>query len=88
MKEEELREEYVLVPAKELRRLEATEKSTSALLVSGSAQLRALREEVAALRGALAFYADRASWRPRGFSGIVLAHLDAGKKARTARNEP
>lgn len=75
---------FVVMPEARARELHKAEERVTSLLMNGSAQLRALREELAVVRKALEFYADRASWRPRGLAPKVLAHDDHGHRARKA----
>ncbi len=66
------------------KELEAAEKNATKIVLAGSQQLRALRDEVAMLRQALDFYASRKNWRPRGLVPKVPATTDGGQVARKA----
>lgn len=87
---------FVIVEASRYEALESTEKHVTNLVTAGSAQLRNLREEIASLKSALQFYADRASWRPRGIrlaeggktESPIAAHDDRGRRARKALGIP
>lgn len=76
--------EFRIVSEERLKELEAAEDRATKLVMNGSAQLRHAREEVAALKRALEWYADRANWRGRGLVPRILAHDDRGARARKA----
>lgn len=84
MAEERSYGDYRIIPEERAKALEAAESNALKLVVAGNAQLRSAREEIAALRRALEFYADRASWRPRGLVPKVPATEDRGARARKA----
>lgn len=86
---------FVIVEASRYEALESTEKHVTNLVTAGSAQLRNLREEIAELKRVLGFYADRATWRPRGAVLVdgktvspIAAHDDRGRRARKALGIP
>lgn len=76
--------EYLIVEESKYRAMERAEADKLQLVMNGNAQFRALRAEVDALRRALGFYAERASWRPRGLVPKVPASEDRGDRARKA----
>lgn len=84
---------FVIVEASQYKALKETEKNVTNLVTAGSSQLRSLREEIAELKRVLGFYADRASWRPRGIHAAgepprTKAGDDKGRKARLALGIP
>lgn len=87
---------FVIVESSRYEALESTEKHVTNLVTAGSAQLRNLREEIAELKRVLGFYADRATWRPRGYrttpdgktESPIAAHDDRGRRARKALGIP
>lgn len=66
------------------KELEAAEGHAVKLVMSGTQQMRALRDEIAMLRKALDYYADRKNWRPRGLVPKVPTAADGGQVARKA----
>lgn len=79
---------FRVVPEEVMARLERAEKDSLQIVMNGSLQLRQAREEIAELRRALEWYAERANWRPRGLVPKVAAHEDRGARARKALGVP
>lgn len=80
--------EFRIMPEERARTLESAENAAAQLVMNGSAQMRALREQVAELKRALEYYAERKTWRPHGLAKHAPIDDDRGRRARKALGLP
>ena len=88
MSEPEHYGDFRLLPVERVRELERSENLLEQVVGVGNMQLRELRQQVVELQQALAWYSDRANWRPRGLDPKVPADEDRGRRARRALGLP